>query len=89
MPTDKTILIDDIGAFTQVAWLADGELEDYEVEEKHAGSRIGDVYLGHVERVIESLNAAFVDIGEERAAFLPLGSAKSLAQACAKAKLRE
>jgi len=76
MPTDKTILIDDIGAFTQVAWLADGELEDYEVEEKHAGSRIGDVYLGHVERVIESLNAAFVDIGEERAAFLPLGSAK-------------
>ena len=67
MPTDKTILIDDIGAFTQVAWLADGELEDYEVEEKHAGSRIGDVYLGHVERVIESLNAAFVDIGEGRA----------------------
>ena len=72
MPADKTILIDDIGAFTQIAWLVDGELVGYEVEAKHIESRIGDVYLGQVERVIEGLNAAFVDIGQERAAFLPL-----------------
>ncbi len=72
MSKAKTILLDDIGAFTQAAWLEDGRLRDYQIEPKAVHSQIGDVYQGKVERVVESLQAAFVDIGAARPAFLPL-----------------
>lgn len=73
----KTILLDDIGAFTQAAWIEDGSLIDYQIEAKALQSRIGDVYLGKVERVVESLRAAYVDIGASQSAFLPLAAGAS------------
>ena len=33
-------------------------------------SRVGDIYLGRVERLVPAIDAAFVDIGQSRNAFL-------------------
>jgi len=41
---------------------------------------LGDIILGRVSRVVPAMEAAFVEIGMERAGFLPLRDAKSLAK---------
>jgi len=43
-----------------------------EVHEDRGGSKfaVGDIYLGNVKKVVQGLNAAFVDIGYEKDAFL-------------------
>ncbi|MCP4655215.1 MAG: Rne/Rng family ribonuclease [bacterium] len=53
--------------------IVDGtNLEDYQVEIAEAGLTRGNIYRGVVAAVQPSLNAAFVDIGEERNGFLQL-----------------
>ena len=41
---------------------------------------LGDIILGRVSRVVPAMEAAFVEIGMERAGFLPLRDAKFLAK---------
>jgi Rne/Rng family ribonuclease len=56
-----------------VAALVDGRgLLEYRVEDRDDPSGIGDIHKGQVSRVEKGLGAAFVEIGEERAGFLPL-----------------
>ena len=43
-------------------------------------SLVGDIILGRVQRVMPGMQAAFVDVGLERAGFLALREAKMLAQ---------
>lgn len=57
----------------QGVWLAllrDGKL--IEIQEQHSNTdfAVGDIYLGKVRKVVPSLNAAFVDVGFEKDAFL-------------------
>ena len=54
------------------ALLDDDRLVEFHVEHEGQEGRAGDVYLGRVIRVDHGLGAAFVDIGGNRAAFLPL-----------------
>jgi ribonuclease G len=57
---------------TRVA-LCDGEhLAELIVERDGDDPRVGDIYLGRVEKVMGGLGAAFVDIGAQRSGFLPL-----------------
>ena len=69
----KRILIDASNAEeTRVAVIANGKLDDYEVERGKKNAVKGDVYLAKITRVEPSLQAAFVEFGSSRNGFLPL-----------------
>ena len=59
----------DIGE-TRVGLLEDGVLGELYVERRHERSPVGNIYLGRVTRVLPGMQAAFVDVGLNRAAFL-------------------
>src|SRR6476619_6847777 len=57
---------------TRVALIEDGIIAELHIERRNnpfAGT-VGNVYIGKVTRVLPGLQAAFIDIGQERAAFL-------------------
>lgn len=58
---------------TQIAVLEDGMLVEHFVTSSGAGSIVGNVYLGKVQNVLPSMEAAFVDIGRGRNAVLYAG----------------
>ena len=69
----KKILIDaSNNEETRVAVIADGKLDDYEIESSKKNAIKGEVYLAKITRVEPSLQAAFVDFGSNRNGFLPL-----------------
>ncbi len=70
------ILIQSNRLETRVAYLEKGELVDYKVERKLSPTLVGAVYCGRVVRVLPGMQAAFVDIGLERAAFLYVGDVR-------------
>jgi len=53
-----------------LALLRDGKLIELQEEKGNAEFAVGDIYLGKVRKVVPSLNAAFVDVGFEKDAFL-------------------
>src|SRR5882757_7094700 len=56
---------------TRAALIESGIIAELHVERKgRQSSTVGNVYLGKVTRVLPGLQAAFIDIGQERAAFL-------------------
>src|ERR1700679_2981991 len=60
-------------AETRVALIENGIIAELHIERRGAtprGGTVGDIYLGRVTRVLPGLQAAFIDIGLERAAFL-------------------
>src|SRR5258708_5686742 len=60
-------------AETRVALIENGVIAELHIERPGAetqGGTVGDICLGRVTRVLPGLQAAFVDIGLERAAFL-------------------
>ena len=66
----NTLLINvDIGE-TRVGLIADGVLRELYVERRHHRSPVGNIYLGRVQNVLPGMEAAFVDIGTEKSAFL-------------------
>jgi ribonuclease E len=58
---------------TQIAVLEDGVLCEHYVSKIEASSQVGNVYLGRVQNVLPSMEAAFVDIGRGRNAVLYAG----------------
>ncbi|MBI1350160.1 MAG: Rne/Rng family ribonuclease [Actinomycetales bacterium] len=61
------------GDRTQIAVLEDGVLVEHYVTRGSASSMVGNVYLGRVQNVLPSMEAAFVDIGRGRNAVLYAG----------------
>ncbi|MGZ5402155.1 MAG: Rne/Rng family ribonuclease [Aeromicrobium sp.] len=59
--------------FTQIAVLEDNVLVEHYVARESQTSLIGNVYLGKVQNVLPSMEAAFVDIGKGRNAVLYAG----------------
>lgn len=55
---------------TRAAVIADGVLQEMLIEREDRKGLVGNIYKGEVLRVLPGLEAAFVDIGLERAAFL-------------------
>jgi ribonuclease G len=53
-----------------IALLKDGRLTELVQEDAKQQYSVGDVYLGQVRKLAPSLNAAFVDVGYEKDAFL-------------------
>lgn len=66
----KELVINVIPESFRIALLDNGTLLEYHVEDKESKFVVGDVYLGVVKKVAPSLNAAFVDIGYAKEAFL-------------------
>ena len=52
------------------AMLNDGRLEEYQIEREDSGPKVGNIYLGRIINLEPSLQAAFIDIGAEKNAFL-------------------
>jgi ribonuclease G len=66
----REILISSTPQEARVAILEDDILVEFLVERPDAGRMVGDIYLGEVQAVLPGIQAAFVDIGTEKAAFL-------------------
>lgn len=58
---------------TRVAYLEGGVLTDLKIERKTSPTFVGAIYRGTVIRVLPGMQAAFIDIGLEKAAFLYVG----------------
>ena len=69
----KKILIESGSMENRLALLEDGELCEYYLERQGSEKRSGNIYLGRVENVLPGMQAAFVNIGLERNAFLHVG----------------
>ena len=66
----KQVLLNCEELETRFAMLKNGRLEEYEIERTEDDVLAGSIYLGKVVRLEPSLEAAFVDIGAEKNAFL-------------------
>src|SRR5213080_5231161 len=58
------------GQETRVALIEQGTISEYYLERKNEKGIVGNIYKGKVVRVLPGMQAAFVDIGLEKAAFL-------------------
>ncbi|MEU5726046.1 Rne/Rng family ribonuclease [Micromonospora sp. NPDC047738] len=70
---DRVMAVRQRGDRTQIAVLEDGVLVEHYVTRNSAGTMAGNVYLGKVQNVLPSMEAAFVDIGRGRNAVLYAG----------------
>ena len=66
----RQILISAVPHETRVAILEDGVLAELMLDRPDSGRIVGDIYLGRVDAVLPGIQAAFVDIGVEKSAFL-------------------
>src|SRR6187402_3031249 len=66
----EDILINVTPRETRVAVVENGMLQELHVERASRRGVVGNVYKGRVQRVMPGMQAAFVEIGLERAAFL-------------------
>jgi len=55
---------------SRIALLKDKQLVEFHEEQEGSKFVVGDIYLGSVKKVVQGLNAAFIDIGYEKDAFL-------------------
>nr|WP_107771545.1 Rne/Rng family ribonuclease [Nocardioides sediminis] len=70
---DRTMVIRQRDELTQIAVLEDKVLVEHYVARESQTSLIGNVYLGRVQNVLPSMEAAFIDIGKGRNAVLYAG----------------
>jgi ribonuclease E len=70
---DRVMIVRQREDRTQIAVLEDGVLVEHYVNRSTGGSMIGNVYLGKVQNVLPSMEAAFVDVGRGRNAVLYAG----------------
>ena len=66
----KQIVINITEHETRVALLEDGNIAELFIEREDASDIAGNIYKGRVQRVLPGMQAAFVDIGLEQAAFI-------------------
>ncbi|MEN8144074.1 MAG: Rne/Rng family ribonuclease [Gemmatimonadota bacterium] len=66
----RELVINAVGQETRVAILEDGRLVELMHERVATMRMVGDLYLGRIEAILPGIQAAFVDIGTEKSAFL-------------------
>jgi ribonuclease G len=67
---NKKIICNDMAHETRVALVEEGEIAELFIERAGASDCNGNIYKGRVQRVLPGMQAAFVDIGLNQAAFL-------------------
>ncbi|MBS1762124.1 MAG: Rne/Rng family ribonuclease [Bacteroidetes bacterium] len=66
----KELIINAAPQGVEIALLEDKKLVELHSEKTNASFAVGDLYLGKVKKLIPGLNAAFIDVGFEKDAFL-------------------
>ena len=67
---NSELVIDSSGSEVNIALLEEKRLVELSKEKKDNNFSVGDIYLGRIKKIMPGLNAAFVDIGYEKDAFL-------------------
>jgi ribonuclease G len=67
---NKDLIIDVGVSEVSLALLEDKQLTELNKEKRNIRFSVGDIYLGKVKKIMPGLNAAFVNVGYERDAFL-------------------
>src|SRR5690349_3900298 len=73
MAGQSILVINAAGAETRVALVESGTIHEFYLGRKREKGIVGNIYKGRVVRVLPGMQAAFVDIGLEKAAFLYVG----------------
>jgi ribonuclease G len=68
--TSKEMVIRSGDGEVNIALLENKGLVEYHNEKLDKGFNVGDIFLGRIKRLVPGLNAAFVDVGYEKDAFL-------------------
>ena len=66
----KEIIINITSSEIRIATMEDGDLVELLVEREQERRLVGDIYLGKVNAILPGIQAAFVDIGYDKAGFL-------------------
>ena len=66
----KELIINAVPQGVEIALLEDKKLVELHSEKADASFAVGDLYLGKVKKLIPGLNAAFIEVGFEKDAFL-------------------
>ncbi|AFD08526.1 Rne/Rng family ribonuclease [Solitalea canadensis] len=66
----KELLINSTPTGVTIALLKDKQLIELHQEQRNKNYAVGDIYLGRIKKIMPGLNAAFVDVGYEKDAFL-------------------
>lgn len=67
---NKDLIIDSKASGVDIALLEDKLLVELHKEKTNTQHSVGDIYVGKVKKIMSGLNAAFVDVGFEKDAFL-------------------
>ena len=70
IPVEKELIINSTPTEVEIALLEDSRLVELHYQKTNANFSVGDVFLGKVRKLGPGLNAAFVDIGHKKDAFL-------------------
>jgi len=66
----KQILINALTKEVRIALLEEGQLTEFYVERKEKRGIVGNIYKGRVSKIVPAVQAAFIDIGLNKKAFL-------------------
>jgi ribonuclease G len=67
---EKELIINAAPAEVEIALLEDGKLVELHHQKTNSNFLVGDIFLGRIIKTMPGLNAAFVDIGHKKEAFL-------------------
>ncbi len=67
---EKELIINSTPTEVEIALLEDGKLVELHYQKTNNNFTVGDIFLGRIKRLMPGLNAAFVDIGHKKDAFL-------------------
>ena len=70
------LVINADGPETRVALVENGQVSEIYIERRRERGIVGNIYKGKVLRVLPGMQAAFVDIGTDKAAFLYVGDVR-------------
>ena len=71
VPTvNRELVISSDVSEVNIVLLEDKQLVEFHKEQSNSNFAVGDVYLGRIKKILPGLNAAFVDIGSQKDAFL-------------------
>jgi len=69
----REIIIDVSGIMTRVALREDGDLQELYIEDENENQLVGSIFKGKVQNILPGMQAAFIDIGISKNAFLYAG----------------
>lgn len=67
---DKELIINSSPTEVKIALLENNKLVEIHSQKTNSTSSVGDIFLGHVKKLMPGLNACFVDLGHRKDAFL-------------------